>query len=254
MQTLSDEQYLRYGRQLLLPEWGEAGQLRLANKTVLVVGLGGLGCPAVQYLAGAGIGCLLLADGDKVSLSNLPRQTLYQPQQVTEPKALMAQQWVAQHNPNVRTVALERFINGAILRQLLAGQHGHIDLVLDCTDNFTARHQLSHGCRAAKVPLISAAAVGWQGQLLPILADGPCFHCLSGGDEVQAQSCREVGVAGPVLGTVASMQVLLALRLLLQLEVPPLLHRFDGRTLRWQGLRLSADPRCPSCGSAEQQE
>ncbi|WP_169628058.1 HesA/MoeB/ThiF family protein [Ferrimonas senticii] len=242
--ALTDQQYLRFGRQLLLPEWGEAGQLRLANQQVAIVGVGGLGCPALQYLAGAGVGRITLIDGDTVSLSNLPRQILYRPEQVGQAKVLAAKAWVNGHNSDIQVTAVAEQLSQDNIELLLAG----VDVVLDCSDNFACRYLLNRFCKGRKLPLISAAAVGWSGQLLPILADGPCFACIDGERGSEAQSCREAGVVGPVLGTVASMQVLMALRLLLGLEVPTLLHRFDGRSLRWHGFGLAPAAACPVCG------
>ncbi|GAA4899506.1 HesA/MoeB/ThiF family protein [Ferrimonas pelagia] len=255
---LNDEAYLRFGRQLLLPEWGEAGQQRLADKRVLVIGLGGLGCPALQYLAGAGIGAgergaLVLMDGDRISLSNLPRQTLYRADQIGQSKAQAAKAWAKQHNPGIRVEALAQMASAEGLPKRLAG----IDLVLDCTDNLASRHAINRACVRAGVPLISGAAIGWQGQLMviePGAVDAPCFACFSDpADSADAASCREAGVVGPVVGAVGTLQALMALRLLLGLPPEHKLHRFDGLTVHWQAFKLAKADDCPLCGSAAEE-
>ncbi|MBY5991745.1 HesA/MoeB/ThiF family protein [Ferrimonas balearica] len=249
---LSDADYLRFGRQLLLPEWGEAGQAALANKRVLILGLGGLGCPAIQYLAGAGVGRLRLVDGDTVSLSNLPRQTLYSPAQVGQGKAQAAKAWVTAHNGRLDVEAIDRMATPAQLPALLKG----VDLVLDCTDNLTTRHAINAACYRAGIPLVSGAAVGWQGQLMviePGAPDAACFACLSDpADEAQAASCREAGVVGPVVGSVGTLQALLGLKLMLGVAVDNQLHRFDGRQFQWQRFALPKAQDCPVCGGLKE--
>ncbi|MBY6185643.1 HesA/MoeB/ThiF family protein [Marinobacter hydrocarbonoclasticus] len=247
---LSDQDFLRYGRQLLLPQWGEAGQNTLTRKRVVIIGLGGLGCPALQYLAGAGIGTLRLVDADTVSLSNLPRQTLYGQQAVGRAKVEVAAEWLNRHNPAISVEVETRMATASTLPRLLAGA----DLVLDCTDNLTTRHAINAACVKAGKPLVSGAAIGWQGQLLviqPGVADSPCFACLSDpNEESHSASCAEAGVAGPVVGAVGTLQALLAIQLLLGLDTPAGLHRFDGLQFQWQRFALAKSPDCPVCANA----
>ncbi|MBY5920281.1 HesA/MoeB/ThiF family protein [Ferrimonas balearica] len=247
---LLDQDFLRYGRQLLLPQWGESGQNLLAQKRVVIIGLGGLGCPVLQYLAGAGIGGFRLVDADAVSLSNLPRQTLYTPADVGRSKAEAAAEWVGRHNPAIKVEVETRMATASTLPRLLTGA----DLVLDCTDNLTTRHAINAACVKAGKPLVSGAAIGWQGQLLvvqPQSADSACFACLSDPDEhTQSASCAEAGIVGPVVGTVGTLQALLAIQLLLGLDSPAGLHRFDGLHFQWQRFALAKSPECPVCANA----
>ncbi|SHG91407.1 HesA/MoeB/ThiF family protein [Ferrimonas marina] len=265
---LKDKDYLRFGRQLLLPQWGEAGQQALASKRVLIIGLGGLGCPALQYLAGAGVGAgagavsagrrdsqgglLRLVDGDAVSLSNLPRQTLFTPSHVGQNKAKAAKAWLTQHNPDIAVEGIEQMASADNLPTLLEG----IDLVLDCTDNLTVRHAINRACVRNNIPLVSGAAIGWQGQLMVIAPSQPtsaCFACLSDpdSDDSQAASCQEAGVVGPVVGAVGTLQALQGLKLLLGLECDHQLHRFDGLTMQWQAFALEPVAACTVCGQKE---
>ncbi len=253
---LNDADCLRYGRQLLLPEWGERGQQSLAQKRVVIIGLGGLGCPALQYLAGAGVGNLRLVDGDRVSLSNLPRQTLYLPNQIGQSKAILAAHWVQRHNPGIRVEAVAAMATA----DALPGQLQGADLVLDCTDNLAARHAINAACVTRDIALVSGAAIGWQGQLLVvppgISRDSGCFACLSepaslADGEPGVGSCREVGVVGPVVAAVGALQALLALRLLLGLGTEACLHRFDGRQCHWQRYRLPRSPECAVCAASQ---
>ncbi|MBY6106204.1 HesA/MoeB/ThiF family protein [Ferrimonas balearica] len=248
---LSDNDYLRFGRQLLMPQWGEPGQGQLARQRVLLIGLGGLGCPALQYLAGAGVGQLRLVDADNVSLSNLPRQTLYRPDQVGELKVTAAAQWVAAHNPGLSVEAIAGMATAERLPALLE----QVDVVLDCTDQLASRHAINAACVSRGVPLVSGAAIGWQGQLMVIdpvnTPASACFACLSDPNETATpDSCQQAGVAGPVVGAVGTLQALLALRLLLGQSVQPGLHRFDGLQFQWQRFELSPVAECPVCGDS----
>ncbi|SDJ65864.1 [sulfur carrier protein ThiS] adenylyltransferase [Ferrimonas sediminum] len=246
---LSDDEYLRFGRQLLLADWGERGQQALAEKCVAIIGVGGLGVPALVNLAGAGVGRLRLIDADTVSLSNLPRQWLYQPQQQGLAKVRAAKAWAEVHNPALRVEAVVAMADDASLPSLLEG----VDLVLDCTDNLDARHCINRHCVALGLPLVTAAAVGWQGQLQLVDGQGACFACFSPPSEtLTPKSCREAGVAGPVLTAVAGMQALIAIRCLLGLTVPvDQVQRFDAHTLSWRSFGLTRQPQCSVCGEPQ---
>ena len=160
--SLSDKEYLRYGRQLMLAEVGEEGQARLKDKSVLIVGLGGLGSPLALYLAGAGVGTLWLADGDTVDSSNLPRQILFDSEAVNHSKAELARERLAAHNPLVELIAINQRLDADSLPEFVA----EVDLVIDCCDNLATRQAINAACVAQGKPWISAAAVGWQGQLM----------------------------------------------------------------------------------------
>lgn len=157
--SLSDKEYLRYGRQLMLAEIGEAGQARLKDKSVLIVGLGGLGSPLALYLAGAGVGTLWLADGDTVDSSNLPRQILFDSEAVNHSKAELARERLAAHNPLVELIAINQRLDAASLPEFVT----EVDLVIDCCDNLATRQAINAACVAQGKPWVCAAAVGWQG-------------------------------------------------------------------------------------------
>ena len=244
---LSDAEYLRYGRQLMLAEIGEAGQALLKEKSVLIVGLGGLGSPLALYLAGAGVGTLWLADGDTVDSSNLPRQILFDSEAVNRSKAELARERLAAHNPLVELIA----INQRLDETSLPGFVAEVDLVVDCCDNLASRHAINAACVAQGKPWISAAAVGWQGQLMVrTSADHACYACLYPADSQIAESCQSSGVTGPLVGVMGALQALETLKLLLGQPSPVAgtLRRFDALAHQWQTLTLPPDPDCPVCG------
>lgn len=245
---LSDEEYLRYGRQLMLSEIGEEGQARLKEKSVLIVGLGGLGSPLALYLAGAGVGTLWLADGDTVDSSNLPRQILYTAEDLRRSKAELARERLSQHNPLVELIAINQRLDANSLPEFVA----EVDLVIDCCDNLPTRHAINAACVALAKPWISAAAVGWQGQLMVrSTPEHACYACLYPADTEVKESCQRSGVTGPLVGVMGSLQALEALKLLLGRPSPVAgtLRRFDALSHEWQCLRLPADPACPVCSN-----
>ncbi|WP_439835999.1 HesA/MoeB/ThiF family protein [Aeromonas caviae] len=246
--SLSDKEYLRYGRQLMLAEVGEAGQARLKDKSVLIVGLGGLGSPLALYLAGAGVGTLWLADGDTVDSSNLPRQILFDSEAVNHSKAELARERLSQHNPLVELIAINQRLDAASLPEFVT----EVDLVIDCCDNLATRQAINAACVAQGKPWVCAAAVGWQGQLMArTSSDHACYACLYPLDTKVNQSCETSGVTGPLVGVMGSLQALEALKLLLGMPSPVAgtLRRFDALTHQWQTLTLAPDPDCPVCGS-----
>lgn len=233
----------RYARQIVLPEIGVAGQTALRDSRVLIVGLGGLGCPAARYLAGAGIGTLLLADRDRVERSNLPRQTLYTEADVGRLKVDAAIAHLAAIDGSVE-------LQGVHTAEATLVAIRDVDVVLDCTDNFEARFALNAACVAAKVPLVSGAAIRWEGQVaaFDLRRGGPCYGCLYPDTGAVAEACEDAGILGPVVGMVGAMQALLALQLLLgQPDAAGHLHRWDARRGDWRKLRLVRDPDCPHC-------
>ena len=239
----------RYGRQLLLPEVGEAGQIRIAASRVLVVGAGGLGSPAALYLAAAGIGTLALADGDRLELSNLHRQILYRTSDCGGYKAERGSEALFALNPTIEIEPLITHLQGEALRQ----QVGQADVVLDCSDNLATRHAVSSACVEARKPLVSAAAVAWDGQLMFFdhrRGQGPCYHCLypAGGAE-PAHTCATHGVIGPLLGVLGAQQALMAVQVVLGFALTPSLQLFDGRSGRWQRFEITARSDCAVCGA-----
>lgn len=246
MSELTPAQQLRYSSQLLLPEMDEQKQQRLFTSKVLIIGLGGLGSAVASYLAGAGVGQLLLADDDRVSLSNLPRQLLYSSAEVGLRKVDCAKARLTAQNPEIAISTLPKRLTLAELQALLP----EVALVLDCTDNASSRLAINQACYKQQVPLISGAATGWQGQLLalkPWLGQG-CYQCLYP-DWQDSPSCLQSGILGPSVGMVACQQALLALLYLLDIGVMPFgyLRFFDGLQGTSGQLQLQQDPDCPVC-------
>lgn len=255
--SLDDLSWLRYGRQLLLPELGEAGQLRLQDARVLIVGLGGLGSPVALYLAAAGVGELWLSESDVLELSNLQRQILYTSADCGKAKGKLAARQLRQLNPQISIQAVAALSEenwGALLQP--DGQS--VDLVLDCSDNMTTRQLVNRACVALAIPLLSAAVSGWQGSLA--LFDfrrqsarrHGCYHCLYPTAQEPSLSCAAAGVLGPAVGVIGSLQALEALKFLAGIETPALgrLSLFDALQGSWRHLQLRADPLCQVCGHA----
>jgi adenylyltransferase/sulfurtransferase len=245
---MDDEQLLRYSRHLLLPEIDVEGQEKLLAARVLVVGLGGLGSAAVPYLAASGVGTLLLADGDAVELSNLQRQVLHTTARLGRRKTASAAEAVAALNPGVSTVEVDARLDTAALDELLAD----VDVALDCSDNYATRHALNLTCFAARVPLVSAAAIGWEGQLSVFdpRRGGPCYQCLHPRSAVEEErACAVNGVAAPVVGTLGVLQAVETIKLLTGAGTPltGTLLVFDALAGEFHRLRLAARPDCPVC-------
>lgn len=245
---LSDEELLRYSRQILLAQVDIAGQLKLKASRVLIVGLGGLGSPVALYLAAAGVGELHLADFDRVDLTNLQRQILHDTSSVGQLKAESAVTRLRAINP---ALALTTHLQ-ALDADSLAGAVAAVDLVLDCSDNFATREAVNAECFAQGKPLVSGAAIRLEGQLSvfdPRQAHSPCYHCLYGHGSEAELTCSEAGVLGPVVGLVGSLQALEALKLLAGFGEPLVgrLLLIDALGSRFRELRLKRDPQCPVC-------
>ncbi|MCB1699355.1 MAG: molybdopterin-synthase adenylyltransferase MoeB [Halioglobus sp.] len=245
---LNDEQLLRYNRQLLLHDFDVAGQEALLRAAVLVVGLGGLGCPAALYLAAAGVGRLLLADGDSVEASNLQRQIAHGDKDIGRNKAASAADAIAALNPGVTVEVIARELFEDDLPALVQ----RVDLVVDATDNFPVRHALNRACIAAAVPLVSAAAVRSEGQLSVFdpVRGGPCYRCLYPDTaDVTALSCSESGVLAPLVGVLGSLQAMEALKILAGYGKPLRgeLLLLDLRSVDIRRLALSPRADCPDC-------
>ena len=245
---LSDDEFVRYSRHLLLEEVGEQGQLKLKQASILVVGLGGLGSPAVQYLAAAGVGTLWLADFDHIEVSNLQRQTLYDMDNIKQSKAETARLKLQKLNPEVEVVAINQKMNEQNLVDFVA----QVDLVLDCTDNILIRQQLNAACYGAGKPLLVGAAIRFEGQLLALdpKRDHGCYRCLYGTDIGERLNCSNSGVIGPVVGTIGMLQALEAIKYFTDTGTVPWgeLKLFDAKNHSWHGLRVPKDPACPVCG------
>ncbi|WP_312958303.1 molybdopterin-synthase adenylyltransferase MoeB [Stutzerimonas nitrititolerans] len=247
---LSDDELLRYSRQILLKQIDIDGQLKLKQSRVLIVGLGGLGSPVALYLAAAGIGELHLADFDTVDATNLHRQILHDTVSVGRTKVDSAIERLEALNPLVKVVPLRTALDADSLGPAVAA----VDLVLDCTDNFAIREAVNGACVAAGKPLVSGAAIRLEGQLSvfdPRVASSPCYHCLYGHGSEAELTCSEAGVAGPLVGLVGSLQALEALKLLAGFGEPLVgrLLLIDALTSRFRELRVKRDPACAVCGT-----
>ena len=245
---LSDEQLRRYGRQILLNDFDVAGQEKLLAATVLIVGLGGLGCPAALYLAAAGVGRLLLADGDVVETSNLQRQIAHGEQDVGSNKAVSAAAAIAALNPGVAVEVTA----GQLTEETMPALVEQADLVVDATDNYPVRFALNRACIARGVPLVSAAAVRSEGQVAVFdpQRGGPCYRCLyPDSGATTALSCSESGVLAPLVGVIGSLQAMEALKLLSGYGEPlrGSLLLLDLRSMDIRRLVVPRRPTCPDC-------
>ena len=238
----------RYARQIALADVGAEGQAKLGAARMLVVGLGGLGCPAALYLATSGVGRLVLNDFDRVDETNLPRQILFGPGDVGHLKVEAAKARLAALNPSVEIECLPERLDGAALEAAVAG----VDVVLDGTDNFTARFAVNKACVARRVPLVSGAAVRVEGQIAVFtnLGDGPCYACLYNDEDEWLGDCQGNGVLAPVPGVIGTLMAEEALKLVL--GWPSSLHHrlllWDARRGDWQSVALKRDPKCVVCG------
>lgn len=246
---MDDQQLLRYGRQILLPQVDIEGQQALLDATVLIVGLGGLGSPAAMYLAAAGIGRMLLNDFDAVDLSNLQRQIIHRTQDIGRPKAASAADALRQLNPEVCLQPIARRLEGDELLEAVNTS----DVVLDCSDNFGTRFAVNKACVETSTPLVSGAVIRFEGQIsvfTPGQEDSPCYRCLYADEGELADSCVRNGVIAPLPGILGSLQALEAIKLLLGAGEPLTgrLLLLDALTMTWRTMKLRRNPDCPICG------
>ncbi|MFV0594534.1 HesA/MoeB/ThiF family protein [Shewanella sp.] len=288
VQSLTDKDFIRYSRQIFLPEVGETGQLQLKQAHVVIVGCGGLGQLAAQYLACAGVGRLTLIDGDRVELSNLPRQLLFSAYDIGHHKAVIVKQKLAvlaqgcEIDAFAQNLTLETALQ--VFAQVLK-EKKKTRLVLDCTDNLAARYCINQFCIEHALPLVSASIAAFSGQLFAVdqlrFPQGGCYHCIFPSNTSAPQNCASQGVLGPSVGVMASMQTLLAMQLLLRaIQEPSTTHqvftsrqtgnkssdnlepptvsaevllgrfwRFDAKSLQWRSVALTRDPECEVCAS-----
>lgn len=246
---MDDHRLLRYSRQILLPEIDIGGQQRLLESAVAVFGLGGLGSPVALYLAAAGVGRLVLVDFDEVELSNLQRQIIHLTADLGRPKVESARDRLRALNPEVRVDTVPRLLASAALDELIEG----VDLVVDCTDNFPTRFGLNAACWRARKPLVSGAAIRFEGQVsvyFPGQGDSPCYRCLYDDGPGTTETCSQTGVVAPLLGIIGSVQALETIKVLTGIG-EPLTGRLlvlDGLRMEWRNLRFKRAPDCPVCG------
>jgi adenylyltransferase/sulfurtransferase len=247
--SLSDEELERYARHIVLPQVGGIGQRKLKAARIAVIGAGGIGSAVIPALAGAGVGGLTIIDSDVVELANLHRQPLFGEADQGKSKAERAADFVTLLNRFVDVGARQDRIGDENARQLLGGHH----LVIDGSDNFATRLAVSDACVALAIPLVSAAAVQFQGQVGLFRAQ-PCYRCFVGDafDADDCDNCAELGVLGALAATVGSFAALLAINMISGVgpDQAGQLHLFDGETLSWRAIRIPADPGCRACASA----
>jgi adenylyltransferase/sulfurtransferase len=247
---MNDEQLLRYSRQILLPQFGIEGLERLMASTVLVVGAGGLGSPVALYLAAAGVGRLIIADFDRVDLTNLQRQILHATDRVGTAKAESARRTLHALNPEIEIVPIGRRLEGELLQEQVAAS----DAVVDGSDNFATRFAVNAACVATGRPLIAGAVIRWEGQVSVYTGrpGDPCYRCLYGsGGEVE-DTCSQNGILAPVAGIVGSIQATETLKVLsgVGTTLAGRLLILDALEMRFRTLTLTRDPACPVCGPA----
>ena len=244
---LSDAQALRYNRQIVLRGFDFDGQEKLNTAKVLIVGLGGLGCAAAQYLAVAGVGHLTLLDFDKVSLSNLQRQVLHRDDRIGVSKVVSAALTLSEMNPNLIIKTIDAQLDDEQLAVAIA-EH---QLVLDCTDNVASREQLNRLCHAQRKPLVSGAAIRMEGQVsvFTYQENQPCYRCLSRLFGDNALTCVEAGVMAPLVGIIGNLQAMEAIKLLTQYGqvISGRILMYDAMTAEFRSLKLAKDANCEVC-------
>lgn len=256
--SLGPDRVERFARQIIVPEIGGAGQVALAQAKVTLVGLGGIGSPVLQYLAGSGIGHLRLIEPGPVELTNLQRQTIYTTRDLGHAKAVAARQWLANFDSAITVELIDRPVTAANAAELLSG----CDLVVDGTDTFAARLTISDACVALGIPLLSAAVGRFQGQVAAFaghLPDQPCYRCFVGDafDADDCDTCADDGMLGAMAGWAGTFAALQAVRVLLDskaaLGTPGWgkLHLMDGLKPAMRTLTITRDPACKACGSTD---
>ncbi|AXR06933.1 HesA/MoeB/ThiF family protein [Salinimonas sediminis] len=247
LKRLNTAQAMRYNRQIVLPQIDLEGQEHLLNSRILLIGMGGLGCNAAQSLAAAGAGSLTLVDDDVVSVTNLPRQILYREADAGQLKVTAAKQALQQHNPacNIETISTRQQPDA------LALLTAHHDVVLDCTDNKASRQAINAACHATSTPLISGAAIRFEGQLFmtDYQSGSPCYGCMARLFDEPELSCTEAGILAPVVAIIGLQQALAAMQLIAEFGQAPIgtLTLFDGLTGQWQRFAVPKSAQCPVC-------
>jgi len=246
---MDDDQLLRYSRHILLPEIGIEGQERLLASRALIVGAGGLGSPVAIYLAAAGVGHITLCDDDRVDLTNLQRQIVHRTRGIGQPKVASAQATLAEINPQVAIEAIEERLDRDRVSELVS----RCDVVLDCTDNFKTRHAVNRACVQHRVPLVSGAAIRFDGQVAAFdsrSAASPCYACLFPEDaESEDLRCAVMGVFAPLTGIIGTVQAAEAIKILTGAGTPLVgrLLILDALSMQWREMRLARDPQCRAC-------
>jgi len=251
---MNDDQLLRYSRHILLPEIGVEGQEAILNAKVLVIGAGGLGSPVAMYLASAGVGTLVIADNDTVDLTNLQRQIMHSTETVDRPKVESARASLQRINPLANVVPLHTRLEGAALDEQVAAA----DVVLDCCDNFATRHAVNRACVKHRKPLVSGAAIRFDGQVSVFDMRDPeaaCYHCLfPEAEDIEEVRCAVMGVFAPIVGMIGTTQAAEALKLIVGCGtlLTGRLLLLDGLAMEWRSVDFGRDPGCAVCGTTEE--
>lgn len=247
---MTDQQLLRYSRQIMLPQIDMVGQQKIMDASALIIGAGGLGSPASMYLAAAGIGQITIYDNDEVELSNLQRQIAHHTDDIGTDKVISTQNTLKKINPEVEVVAVKERLETNSLNQVIK----KTDIVLDCSDNFTTRFAVNQACVINKKPLVSGAAIRFEGQVSVFSLgeeNSPCYNCLYKDTGEDVQNCATNGVIAPLTGIIGSIQALEALKIIVNTGQPLIgrLLLLDGLSMQWNEMKLRKNPNCPTCGS-----
>lgn len=241
----------RYSRQTRLPQIGEAGQDKLINATVFIVGMGGLGSPVALYLAAAGTGHLKIADFDIVDESNLQRQIIHQHNDIGELKTASAVASLKAINPLIDIETLDYSLG----HEDFIEHCDNVDLIVDCTDNFPSRFILNDVSLKTRIPLVSGAAIRWEGQVTtfdPRVRNSPCYRCLYPNTGIESATCAMEGVVAPITGVIGTMQAMEAVNVLLgNGQLHGVVWLFDAYAMEWQRMQLNRNPDCPACSKAK---
>jgi len=246
---MNDNQLLRYSRQIMLPFCDIAGQQKLLDASVLIIGAGGLGSPASMYLAAAGVGAITIYDDDVVDLSNLQRQIAHHTIDIGADKVISTRETINQLNPDVNVFAIKQRLSGEPLEREVQ----KADVVLDCSDNFTTRFAINRACVKFQTPLVSGAAIRFEGQVSVFTSgktDSPCYNCLYSDEGEEQLNCATNGVIAPITGIIGSIQALEAIKLILNIgkNLTGRLLLIDGLTMEINTMKLRKNPNCPTCG------
>lgn len=247
---MNDNQLLRYSRQIMLPQCDIEGQHKLLAAKVLIVGAGGLGSPAAMYLAAAGVGNITIYDDDEVELSNLQRQIAHHTPDIGTDKVISTRQTLNNLNPEINITAVKQRLTG----EELNFEVKTADVVLDCSDNFSTRFAINKACVSYQRPLVSGAAIGFEGQVAvftPGKDNSPCYNCLYSNEGEDIQNCASNGVIAPITGIIGSIQALETMKLILTIGEPlrGRLLLLDSLSMEWNTMKLRKNPACPTCGN-----
>ncbi len=244
---LSDEQLLRYSRQIMLPQVDIEGQQKLVDSHAMIIGLGGLGSPVAMYLAAAGVGEITLVDDDKVDLTNLQRQIVHTNESIDHDKVESAKDQLKKINPDCKI----NTINTRLTAEKLTGLLEKITVLVDCCDNFETRFLLNRACFHTKTPLVSGAAIRWEGQLSTYTyqSETPCYRCLYEEDTFTDQTCSHNGVVAPLVGIIGSVQALETIKVICNVgkTITGKLMLFDGLDMSWRTIKFKQRQGCPVC-------